>query len=395
MSVPKFKSLILILIVGLSLNFENNAFAKTFENVFSPISQCTLKAYEDESSPANAFRTGIRNLQTFGDINILILRIDFLDLPWEDKSDFEFPKLILNLNHFYETASKGRLKISGNIYTEIIRMEKLLNEYNARDRNALDGVAKIMKDALDMLSEDVNAAEFDYVIIAPPSSTRVVDISTSISYLDDGTFPNATILGGDYWQSGRPWTIPAHEMGHAFGLLDLYSYEVANEVSNGLASNLAQFKFMGPYELMNWPTGLGPEFGAWNRWQLGYLSEQEVGCVKIGQSVSTLFPISRSGKLRALFIKLDESKLLVVENRQRTGLDKSLPINSVGLVIYLVNVDVGSGEGQQRIIFSNKKSEGKQFSLRVGETLIYDRLQIKNLRVNAKKVTVSILFTES
>lgn len=370
--------------------FDSSASATPSKNKFLPIGACKLKSQDDELSPSNALRTGIKNLQTTGKIQILILRIDFLDLPLETKPDFEFPKLISKLDDYYARASGGKLEILGSLHGQAMRMPKSIKEYSAVDRNSLSGVVEIARDALGLLLKEITTFNFDYVIIATPSSTRVEDISTSISYLDDGSLPNATLLAGDYWQAGRPWTIPAHELGHAFGLHDLYSYENATVVSNGLAPNATQFEFMGIYELMNRPMGPGPELGAWNRWQLGYLSKKEVGCIGKGRTVSTLNPITKVGNRRALFIKLDESRLLVIENRQRTGFDKNLPTSSVGLIVYLVDLKQASGEGQQRILaVSNKEGFGK-FTVQQGERVIYDGITIKNVEFKRERISVLV-----
>ena len=61
----------------------------------------------------------------------------------------------------------------------------------------------------------------------------------------------------------QPWL--NHELGHSMGLPDSYSYEGAGG-------------FTRPFSLMDLINSVAPEFLAWERWQLGWLDDEQVRC---------------------------------------------------------------------------------------------------------------------
>ena len=104
---------------------------------------------------------------------------------------------------------------------------------------------------------------------------------------------------------------------------------------------LDQFQFLGFFDLMNWPTGPAPELTAWNRWMLGFISDQEIRCISGKTTIESIAPIeSDSNSLKSLFIRLSNSELLVIESRASIGFDNKLPDDATGLIVYIVNFDI-------------------------------------------------------
>lgn len=133
----------------------------------------------------------------------------------------------------------------------------------------------------------------------------------------------------EYWQTPGDMTIGvfAHELGHAFGLPDLYDTDYS---SSGV----------GSWSLMSFGawngTGAGgnePAFmDAWSRAQLGWVAPTPLTTDRTQLSVP---PAETSQTVYRMNLDSTGKEYLLVENRQKTGYDSYLP--AAGMLIWHVD----------------------------------------------------------
>lgn len=349
---------------------------------YLPLSKCKLRESKNTNSAFNIFRPRIDNLDFYSPIKALIFFVDFSDQKSNTLHSSNFESVTSQISKYYRSISNGLIRFKWTQEKSIARMPKSLIEYGAGARSLSIQSVQIILDAQKVAFKDSPNRNFDYFIVVSPPEISHSQLSTSLSLLQsDSELINSTILANDFWSSGKPWTILAHEIGHAMGLLDLYSYQVANNVSQHPSLFLRQFQYMRFYDLMNWPTGPAPEISAWNRWELGILKNEQVRCLPHSNTETTLEALeSQDDGIKALFLKITEFQIIVVENRQAIGFDRALPSAATGIIIYMVNLRENSGYGQQQLIYSNSLKESvNMIPLALHEIQVVEDLKIKCL----------------
>ena len=333
---------------------------------YLPLSECKLKESELPESASNMFRTGISNLEPKELIKVIVMFVDFSDL---ESSILHEPSIGLVTDHiseYFAAISNGQIRFKWLQEKSIARMPKSLVEYGVGSRQDLNQAVQIIRDAQTIAFSTYSHEDFNYFIVVSPPEISHSQLSTSVSLLQsESEFINSTLLANDFWRSGMSWVIPAHEIGHAMGLLDLYSYESAENVIAHPSLYQTQFLYMQYFDLMNWPTGPAPEMNAWNRWELGLLKFDQVKCLPSSVTETNLVALEgQDFGAKALFLKLDEFRIIVIENRQAIGFDRALPNSARGVIIYLVNLRVKSGLGPQRLLHMiQRKSRANALAL--------------------------------
>ena len=364
---------------------------------YRPLSDCKTTEEQLFDSPSNEFRTGIKNLNSNFPIKVLVFNIDFDDRISKTKNTFEFRYLSDRISSFYNAMSHGKFKF-GWIYSEKpARMSKTLQSYNGGARSNLAEMASIIRDAQVLAFQEYSRKDFDYLIVVPPSTVGSGEISTTLSILHrENELINSTILAADFWISGQSWTIPAHEIGHALGLLDLYSYVSAEHVSAHASPFRTQFQFMDFYDLMNWPTGSAPELTAWNRWQLGFLGSEEIRCLPETFTETKLEALESGVKgVKALLYKVNDFQVIVIENRQPYGFDRALPSSAIGVIVYLVNLREESGNGPQRLLRPIPKAKESTYPcLHPRQEVEISGIRIRHVSTVNSRAVVQVAFIQ-
>ena len=352
--------------------------------------ECSLQQRRDLNSPHNSFRVEEKNSARDDSFKVLIAPIEFIDLRQTD----EFAKRLENTKEsvaqFYSKMTKQGLNLEWKTLDQAILMSASVESYDSGSRAKMQNAVPIVIEAQRILATESPIDEFDFIVLATPPTTLKHHISTSISVLQHGEYIDSTILSGDFWESGGRWEILAHELGHGLGLLDLYSAGVSDSKTHSDSGFSSQFEHMGPYDLMNSPTGSGPELTAWNRFMLGYLQAEEIVCIPKGISNIKLEAIQKNFGVRALFIKLDETRMIIVENRQRIGFDRGLFKNSVGLIVYEVNLSVKSGFGPLKLLSRSRDSSSYRYAISTGQSIEYAGFKISSVSQHGSKLLVEI-----
>ena len=150
------------------------------------------------------------------------------------------------------------------------------------------------------------------------------------------TILNSQLVGqiGSITSDVPSWKVFAHEYGHFLGM---YDYYIAGTGNSG--------KSPGPFDIMGNTTGNANSFFGFQRWIQGWLDDSEVICsLNLNSSTThTLTPLnSKTGK-RVFVHPIDGTTAIMVEYRTDSEFD-FLKGND-GLLVYLIDMKVGSGEG--------------------------------------------------
>ena len=199
----------------------------------------------------------------------------------------------------------------------------------------LDSAVKAVDDRTDF-------SQFDFVVAAGFGGT---DLEHSFAHtsvpgtgiLADGIRLHHLVYLGS-WFEGTESAAEAmiHELGHLFGLPDLYSYADRGE--------RASFKYVGGWDPMSVKLP-GRTFLAWHQHKLGFLRDGELACLREGRREVVLAPVAATHArgLKAVQIVISPSRSYVVEVRARVGLDDG--VCRPGVLVYLVDATVRTGSG--------------------------------------------------
>lgn len=304
-----------------------------------------------------------------GQFNILAVLVRFPDKTANTPASF-FDDLMFNVSqvsvrHYYRDASYGQLDIvtvdmpssmgwvlAPETYAYYVNNENGMNPYSY-PRNAqglVEDVVALVDGAIDFSQYDNNNdgyVDVMMVIHAGPGA-EVTGLDSDIwshqwaidpYATNDGVFVSNYTMLPEYMYTPGDQTIGVfvHELGHGFGLPDLYDTDYSSEG-------------IGVWGIMSAGGWLGPGFDgsvpchpcAWSRIQLGFVSPtvitsnidgQEIGDVKATGDIFRLWTAGVAG-----------NEYFLVENRQRTGYDTYLPES--GLLIWHVDDAMSSNDNE-------------------------------------------------
>jgi hypothetical protein len=126
-----------------------------------------------------------------------------------------------------------------------------------------------------------------------------------------------------------------HEIGHALSLVDL---------AGPLPSNQLWHTYVGQFSVMGEPEGLAPGYLGWERWQLGWLDDQQIAC---GTGALQLTPIERSGGIKLAVTPTGPHTAVVVESRRAEAEDRAMPRS--GALVYTIDTAMTSHDGPIRV----------------------------------------------
>lgn len=149
--------------------------------------------------------------------------------------------------------------------------------------------------------------------------------------------------------------IVTHEMGHTFGLPDLYSY------SGNSGDYESVHRFVGDFDIMGFLAGNNPAMISWNRWRLGWLTSKQVACIRPGVDLTIeLDPLNKKNAKNKKLIVVDiEPKTKLVIEYRPLGTDALQ--EKGGLLISLISDKPGGRGGIE--VFSPSGDIAKKDSL--------------------------------
>jgi M6 family metalloprotease-like protein len=298
--------------------------------------------------PAYAFTNvgfGLPNpshkLPTIGTVKTIVLFADFSDVPAPQKPEEIFSVISPNAEKFFNDISYRRMTWELEPHFVWLRLSQP-SQYYADAIRSYEGHLEFIQEAVTLADADIDFSTADSVVVmVPPQATKIgygpaFGANPGEGYKADGkVFANGVTSGADLNNWGFLWL--NHESGHTMGLPDLYAYVFHN------ASYDDQHRFVGGFGLMGFISGDAPEYFAFERWQLGWLDDNQINCQIEGEQATTLTAIETQGGTKAVIVPISESKAVVVESRRPLGYDAKL--SKSGALVYIVDTSIGSGEG--------------------------------------------------
>lgn len=259
-----------------------------------------------------------------------------------------------SLNHYYRAVSYGALDIvtvnlpsstgwcnMPRTYAYYVNGQK---GFGAYPQNA----QKLAEDAILAANPLVDFSQYDndkdgnvdtvFIIHAGPGFEFTGDVNqihshawgtNTVPVVDGVRVPSYT-MEPEYWNVLGDMTVGvyAHELGHAFGLPDLYDTD-GSSIGLGQWSLMASGSWNGTY-----PGGNSPAFlDAWSRAELNFASPTIVSSNMLGASIAAAE--TTQSMYRLWTNGASGSEYFLVENRQQVGYDAALP--SAGLLIWHID----------------------------------------------------------
>ncbi|KAI1763142.1 M6 metalloprotease [Hypoxylon sp. FL1150] len=312
------------------------------------ISACKLAANSDVYLSAG-FGYELNCAPSTGTLHAFMIFVDF-----DDQGAVETPQSLYDFflpaaAEWYATSSYGALTLNVTADTSrFYRMPGTAASYGWERGLGYETHRTYIQDALDAYGRAVPETDVFYVV----PTANATSISFSPTFMGDvetraGVYvaKKSVTFGLDAY---RTWKYPVlnHETGHTMCLPDYYPF-------NGSATGL----FIGGWDLMGLISGPSPDYFAWDKWRLGWLSDDQIECVaESGSTTHTLTPLERAGGSKAVVIKNSGTDVLVAELRTADSLNSASC--AAGVLLYTISTTTATGEGPVRVLDATPGSAG-------------------------------------
>lgn len=351
-----------------------------------PLGACKIRSYSFTN-----VGLGIPNpshkLPSVDAVKTVVLFADFSDVPAPQTPEEIFSMISPNAEKFFYAVSYGKMNWVLEPHFVWLRLSQPAAHY-AEAIASYQGQLEFIQEAVDLADADVDFSGADSVtVLVPPQASAIgygpafgADIGTGYN-ADGKVFENGVTSGADLPNWGFLWL--NHETGHTLGLPDLYAYQYDSSRYDD------QHRFVGGFGLMGYIDGDAPEFFAFERWQMKWLSDDQIVCQLTNDLTATLSAIEVAGGHKAVVVPISRNKILVVESRRALGYDKDLP--KAGALVYMVDTSVYSGEGTLVVypVLENNPYR-YQSPLAKGESVTVENITVTVLDATAEGDTVQV-----
>jgi M6 family metalloprotease-like protein len=310
-------------------------------------------------------------LHSTGVVRAAVVFVDFPDVAADRTPEAAFARISPGAEAFFAATSYGRLELVLDPHLEWLRLSRNAPHY-AEGLTSFEGHRAFIEEAVEAADPgfDFSAADLVVVIAAPnaaaiPYGPTWMGIRGWEIEADGNAMTNGITSGHDllFWSS--QWL--NHEMGHSMSLPDLYQF-------GGPGG------FTRPFSLMDLIDSDAPEFLAWERWQLGWIDDDQVRCAAYDAPIR-LTPISTAGGPKAAMVPLGDDRVLVAESRRAIGYDAGL--GRTGVVVTLIDGGIPTGQGPIRVL-----NDG--VALQPGAELVVEDVVIEVLDADAQGDTIRL-----
>ena len=329
-----------------------------------------------------------------GTVKVAVL---FMDFPDAQATHTTYKEAVLGLpwaEVYLETSSYGRLDVEFVPHHEWLRAPNSYWDYSEEGTfGAQISSDAAYQDAVDLADDAVDFSGFHSLALILPSSHFSGGVAGGSIMADGVSMPRHinNVFPRDEPVEPTEWArIAAHELAHNLGLLDMYPYDSTVHaqpdppsdqewipVSFGLMHLDAYFladvslllrrtskNYAGDgYQWMEVGTLSPFEMLAWSRWQLGWLDEAHVRCIRDDSATVTLAAIADPGDAVAMAaVPINRREVIVIESRRKLGYDRGQEFDwfdggtgrykaliTEGVLVYTVDSSVHSGDLPLRV----------------------------------------------
>jgi M6 family metalloprotease-like protein len=329
--------------------------------------------------------------KVLGEVVATVILVDFADAP-ASMTPTEALARISPAQDVFSEMSYGKMNYKLTPQLKWYRMSKNSSEYVAggwtflKHRDYIAEAAKLADTDVDFSNTD------SLIILANPdakgmgySGPAFAAVRNSGITLDGKYISNGATSAYDLNNWKAIWL--NHEISHSMGLVDLYAFTAGNSANryDGLRYT-GEFSYMG---LSSFQSN-APSLLAFERWNLGWIEDSQISCMKGSTTTKLISPVQTIGGLKAVVIPISATKALVVESRRALGIDKA--IRKTGALVYLVDSSIQSGLGPVQIYPSDLVNDPLYFKapLATGESVTVNGITVKVVTSNDTGDTVEI-----
>ena len=286
-------------------------------------------------------------LQTVGTVRATVLFVDFSDAPASRTPQGVLDIIQPTAPSFFSGVSYNRMNLVLQPNLRWLRMSKPSTQYGWPTNVTFASHAAFLQEAADLAAATTDFSQTDLlVVMTNPDAGGITFGPAFIPNTGDGIrvpgratpIDNATNSGRDLLAWGGTWL--NHEIGHLMSLPDLYDY--APPAGRSLHLHVGEWSLMGLI------SARGREWTAFERWQVGWLMDEQMVCTPAGTTLVSLTPIETTGGTKAAVVPLSPTVAVVVESRRALGFDSRIP--QPGPLVYLIDTSVRSGRGTMRVL---------------------------------------------
>jgi M6 family metalloprotease-like protein len=328
-------------------------------------------------------------MSTIGTVRAKVLFVDFADAPANQTPQQVFSIISPGAPDFYKAVSYGRMNFQLEPHLVWLRMSKPSADYSMARGMTFQAQRAYIQEAINLADPAVDFAGVQslYVITNPqatavPGAAAFSTQNSRDAFLVDGTTIYRSLTTGASLLNAGYRNIN-HEVGHTMGLVDLYL--------NTPVPPLTTHSMVGSFSLMgyNFPDGKAPEYLAYERWNLGWLDDNQIICQTANDQTTTLTPIETAGGIKAIVIPTGKSTAVIVESRRALGYDNK--IAKPGALVYTLDTSIKSIEGPVKVVpVIDGDAMRDQSPRAVGESITVGTVTIKVTAADANGDTVQV-----
>lgn len=286
-------------------------------------------------------------LRSTGTVRATVLFVDFSDAPATRTTQSVLDIIQPTAGAFFAAQSYGAMSLVLEPQQRWLRMSKPSTQYGWPSNVTFEAHRLLLQEAADLAAPFTDMSTADLLVVMTNPDAGAITFGPAFTPNTGSgirvpgratTIDNATNSARDLRTWGGLWL--SHEMGHLLSLPDLYDYAPPTPAQTHL--------HVGEWSIMGLISGRGGEFTAFERWQLGWLADEQLVCAPASTSLVSLTPITQAGGTKAVLVPLSATSALVVESRRATGFDARLP--QTGALTYLIDTQVASGRGTMRVL---------------------------------------------
>ena len=329
--------------------------------------------------------------KVLGDVTATVIMVDFPDAP-ATMTPADALARISPAQDVFKEMSYGKMNYNFKPQLKWYRMSKNSSDYVSGGWTFIKH-REYITEAAKLADSEVDFSNTDSLIILANPDARGIGMSGPAFAAVRG---NGITLDGRYITNGATSAYDLnnwksiwlnHEISHTMGLVDLYAFTTSDR-----SNRYDGFRYTGEFSYMGFSSyqSNSPSLLAFERWNLGWIEESQIECVKSSQFTKLITPVQTSGGTKAVIVPISSTKAVVVESRRALGIDSA--INKSGALVYLVDSSIQSGLGPIKVFPSDLVNDPRYLKAprAQGESVTVEGITIKVIKSDASGDTVEI-----